>query len=254
MSINWVMLLPSSTPPFTPLPNEQTLFTSPPRIALAITNPAHYPGKQQQKFSVGSSSGVLYLTNRRVIYIPDKAAPDLQSFSGPILNLHDSDVTAPFFGPNVWQALLQPVQGGGIPTPAGGVVELKFTFKDGGAFDFHSTYERVRERLQQAVQVSREAGGTSAPSGAALNGVDVSNVNLDELPAYKETSDGPLIAPIAPQIVAPTQPTAPPAVSQQSSTPAFSPPSEPPPGYEEAQRSGLNEAAEWSEVADERKA
>ncbi|KAK6433278.1 hypothetical protein LTR95_010542 [Oleoguttula sp. CCFEE 5521] len=253
MSINWVMLSPTSTPPFTPLPNEQTLFTSPPRIALSITNPAHYPGKQQQKFSVGSSSGVLYLTNRRVIYIPSTPTSDLQSFSGPILNLHDSHVTAPFFGPNVWQALLQPVQAGGIPIPAGGVVELKFTFKDGGAFDFHGTYERVRERLQQAVQVSREAGDSSAPSGAALSGVDVSNVNLDELPAYKETSDQPLIAPIAPQVV-PTAEHVAPTAPQQSDTPAFSPPSEPPPGYEEAQRTGLNESAEWSEVADERRA
>ena len=46
----------------------------------------------------------------------------------------------------MWQALLQPVHGGGIPTPLGGVVELKFTFKDGGAFDFHTHFERIKER------------------------------------------------------------------------------------------------------------
>lgn len=52
---SWVMLSPSTNPPYTPLPNEQHLFTSPPRIALAITTPAHFPGKKQEAFSATSS-------------------------------------------------------------------------------------------------------------------------------------------------------------------------------------------------------
>jgi len=212
MSLNWVMLSPSTNPPYTPLPNEQTLFASPPRIGFAVTTPAHYPGKQQERFNLTHSSGVLYLTNRRIIYLPDKGTDRLQSFAAPILNLHDSHVTAPFFGPNVWTALLQPVQGGGIPVPSTGVVEIKLTFKEGGAFDFHTHYERVRERLQQAVEVSRIDGDGAGASRAAMNNVDVTNVNLEELPAYQEQSDGPLLSPV---MAPPVMPRAAPV--QQSS-------------------------------------
>lgn len=224
------MLSPSSKPPFTPLPNEQVLYTSPQRIALSLSTPAHYPGKQQALFTLSHSTGIIYLTNRRIIYIPDKPTDRLQSFAAPLLNLHDSHVTAPFFGPNVWIALLQPVSGGGIPVPSTGVVEIKLTFKEGGAFDFHTHYERTRERLQQVVENAREAGGgATAPSA-----VNTASVNLEDLPAYQEESDGPLMSPTAAAA----------AAEQRNSHTVNShrgrggdavgngPPAEPPPGYE----------------------
>jgi len=247
MSINWVMLSPESTPPYTPLPNEQTLFTSPPRIGFSLTTPSHFPGKQQQPFSLSHSSGILYLTNRRIIYLPDKGSDKLQSFAAPILNLHDSHVTAPFFGPNVWTALLQPVQGGGIPIPSTGAVEIKCTFKEGGAFDFHTKFEQVKERLQQAVEVSRIHGDGSGSSRAAMNGVDVSNVNLEDLPAYQEQSDAPLISPVGPIPAAPAQQKElhrDSGVDIEDDRQPAKPtnlPDEPPPGYEEAQMQGLQD-------------
>ncbi|GAB1729252.1 hypothetical protein NU195Hw_g1584t1 [Hortaea werneckii] len=251
---SWVMLSPTTNPPYTPLPNEQTLFTSPPRIGFSLSTPSHFPGKQQQPYNFTNSTGILYITNRRIIYLPEKPSKEFQSFAAPILNLHDSHCTAPWFGPNVWIALLQPVQGGGIPTPSTGVLEIKLTFKEGGAFDFHTTFERVKERLQQAVEVSRISGDGTGSSRAAMNGVDVSNVNLEDLPAYQEESDGPLISPVGPPpaVVA--------ATSQQSnaqrdsgvavdeerprSKPTeadFGAPTEPPPGYEETQIQGLQD-------------
>ncbi|EMC98245.1 hypothetical protein BAUCODRAFT_32235 [Baudoinia panamericana UAMH 10762] len=254
MSINWVMLSPDTNPPYTPLPNEQTLFTAPPRIGFAISTPSHYPAKQQKPFSLTHASGVLYLTNRRMIYLPDKATDKLKSFAAPLLNLHDSHVTAPFFGPNVWTALLQPVQGGGIPTPSTGVVEIRLTFKEGGAFDFHTNYERIRERLQQAIEVNRVDGDGSGPARAAVNGVDVSNVNLEDLPAYQEESDGPLLSPVMVPSVVPTA-----APVQQSSVQRDSgvaveddrPQAKPtetaqsaPPSYEEAQMQGVQDEME----------
>lgn len=143
--------------------------------------------------------------------------------------------------------------------PSTGVVEIKLTFKEGGAFDFHTHYERVRERLQQAVEVSRIDGDGSGASRAAMTNVDVSNVNLDDLPAYQEQSDRPLISPtMAPPAMMPAAQTV-----QQSSVQrdsgvaveddrpqpkptdnAFSPPSEPPPAYEEAQMQGLQDEME----------
>ncbi|WPG97744.1 Hypothetical protein R9X50_00052500 [Acrodontium crateriforme] len=251
MSINWVMLSQGANPPYTPLPNEQSLFTSPPRVVLSLSTPAHYPGAQQEPFSVSSASGIVYLTNRRVIYLPDKPTEKFKSFSTPLLNLHDSHITSPFFGPNAWIALLQPVQGGGIPAPRTGVVELKLTFKDGGAFDYHTIFERVKERLQQTIEVSRmEAGGGAAntsTSQAALNGVDISNVNLDELPAYQEQSDGPLLSPVAALATQQAQrheTLAEPQRSAPGGPTTVIPPAEPPPGYEEAQMQGLQEGVE----------
>ncbi|KAF2770586.1 hypothetical protein EJ03DRAFT_242318, partial [Teratosphaeria nubilosa] len=232
---------------YTPLPDEQHLFTSPPRIGISITTPSHYPGKQQQPFSISHNGGVLYLTNRRIIYLPDKKTEKLESFAAPLLNLHDSHVSAPFFGPNVWTAALQPVQGGGLPIPPRGAVELKFTFRDGGAFDFHTKFEQVKERLQQAMEAQRmNADGSTSMAAAGANTVDASNVNLEDLPAYQEESDGPLMSPVVIPVPVPVQPS-----EQRSSggvvenrrrpEPATDVPDEPPPGYEEAQMQRVQE-------------
>lgn len=81
----------------------------------------------------------------------------------------------PWFGPNAWTALVQPVNGGGLPPSTAGL-ELKFTFKEGGAPDFQGKFEAIKERLQQVVSNAREA-----------NGVDVRNVHLDQLPRYEDS-------------------------------------------------------------------
>jgi len=258
----------SETEGFVPLPGEQRLYTSPPRTTLSLQTLNKYPGKEP--FSIQSSSGCVYLTNRRVglshhslrlrldqltdvhkiVYLPASPTPQLQSFAAPVLNLHDTHVTAPFFGPNVWTALLQPVAGGGIP-PQHAALELKMTFKEGGAFDFHSKFERIKERLQQAVEVARESGlvtgdgsetgGGRGPGG--LGGVDIGAVHLDELPAYSESG---MSVPQQSSTTTNQPPRTPPEPSGQSSPheATFSPPAEPPPGYEEVQRDSVAEEVE----------
>jgi hypothetical protein len=147
---------------------------------------------------------------------------------------------------------VQPVQGGGIPThvPA---LELKFAFKDGGAYDFHSGYERVKERLQQQVDVARQSGhlqGDGSEAGRGRGGdtlaaVDVANVHLDDLPAYEETGASiPIPQPQAePPPPAPVSRQAP--TSPESHAPeVFSPPAEPPPGYEQVQRETVEDELE----------
>ena len=126
--------------------------------------------------------------------------------------MYDSRVAAPFFGPNVWTAQVQPVAGGGIP-PAASAVELRFVFKDGGAFDFHNMFERVKERIGQA----REAG------------MATQNVDLEDLPTY-EDAGGP-----------------PPDIDGRSQRPAATAPAEPPPGYEEVQRESVAALVESGE-------
>lgn len=167
----------------------------------------------------------MHLTTRRLIYLPSQPTETLQSFAAPFLNLHDSHVSAPFFGPNVWQALLQPVPSGGIPTPSTGVVELKLTFKEGGAFDFHSKYETLKERAQHVYEVNetRHPGQTEG-------------VDLEDLPVYQEQSDRPLIPPLIPQHPADDQSTSISAVSAPSVDASGSNhPAEPPPRYDDSQ-------------------
>ena len=159
-------------------------------------------------------------------------------------------MSAPFFGPNVWSGILQPVNGGGIP-PHHAFVEIKMSFKDGGAYDFQSTFERVKEMMSNAIEEARESGRVSGRADV----VDMSAVHLEQLPAYEEVGNTPLGPPS--DILRPTpishsrqQPhtqntynneenvgdTTTPQLSDQ---PQFQPPNEPPPGYEEAQQSSI---------------
>jgi hypothetical protein len=183
----------------------------------------------------------------KVVYLPTKPSDSLESFAAPVLNLHDSHVNAPFFGPNVWTAVVQPVPGGNIPTQVA-AVELKLTFKDGGAFDFHSTFERIKERLQQAVDVAREgghlAGDQNGSVASGLQGVNLDYVHLDELPAYEAATE---IHPPALNQSSQAEPaplidfsddTEPPAETSRQVPPSA------PPGYEEVQRESIADALE----------
>lgn len=126
------------------------------------------------------------------------------------------------------------------------------TFKDGGAFDFHSTYERIKERLQQAVDVARESGhltGDGAETGGgqgagALGAVDMNAVHLDELPAYEDATSTRQVP--APRHEAPLIDLAEPAPATQTSPrqEQFSPPAEPPPGYEDVQSQSVSDELE----------
>ncbi|OJD25399.1 hypothetical protein ACJ73_03235 [Blastomyces percursus] len=239
---SWVML--HDTEEFVRLPNECIMYTSPPRTSLMLQSGNPRPGNEP--LSIQSSTGRVYLTNQRVVYLPAHSTPQFQSFSAPLLNLQDTHVSAPFFGPNLWVSQVKPVPGGGIP-PSHVSLQLKLTFKDGGAFDFHSAFERIKERLQQALEQSQESGRATGP-------VDFSAIHLDELPAYEGPGH-------------PTEPTDTTSssgfpspdlhernnhcVSNQDSNgrsgednPPDSNPTEPPPGYEEVQQQSVANALE----------
>lgn len=177
---------------------------------------------------------MLFMLTRyvQVVYLPSQRTQDFHSFSAPLLNIHDSHVSAPFFGPNVWNALIQPVSGGGIP-PSLPAVQLKLTFKEGGAFDFHTDFERIKERLQQALDVSREN---------SLRTVDMSAVDLEQLPAYDGRRNDATDA-------SQNHSDPPPNFHQNSSgapPETGSEPHDPPPGYEEVQQQSVANALEES--------
>lgn len=143
---------------------------------------------------------------------------------------------------------------------------MKMTFKEGGAFDFHSNFERIKERLQQAVETARESGhmagdGTDRGIGGGhdpLAGINMAAVHLDELPAYEEAAGlaSPAILPVSASSVARTAPPGPPLRDSGTVAPSndetsakpdvdllqsetVSPPTGPPPGYEEVQRDSV---------------
>lgn len=170
----------------------------------------------------------------QIVYLPSEPNERLQSFTAPLLNLHDSHVSAPWFGPNAWTVLAQPVSGGGIPASLQ-LVELKVTFNEGGAFDFHSNFERIKDRLQQAVEHARDTGAASAEAQTG-RGVNFTNVHLEELPAYdglNTTSAG------RDQSINAAAET--PRETANTTSPA---PVEPPPGYEEVQQQSVAEELE----------
>jgi WW domain-binding protein 2 len=240
---------------FVRLPNERPIWKSSQRTALSLTTPRAYPGNSP--LNIKSENGTLYLTNQRVVYLPGSPTEAFKSFSASLLNLHDSHMTMPWFGPNAWEALVQPVAGGNIPDNHH--VELKLTFKDGGAPDFHTQFERIKERLQQAVDNAREANAGSR-SGGAVGGVNMDTVHLDELPTYENSGHdrmAPPEPPIAtrrivprPDSVAPSsnlmdEPI--PQVAEERQAWAQDPslpqerPVDAPPGYEETQHRSLEE-------------
>ncbi|KAL8797618.1 MAG: hypothetical protein Q9182_007168 [Xanthomendoza sp. 2 TL-2023] len=255
---SWVML--DSNRNFVPLSGERILFTSPSRTSLSLQTPHSYPGKEP--LSISSSGGTAYITNQRIVYLPTAPTPQLQSFSAPILNLQDTHVDAPFFGANSWTGILKPVPGGGIPRNHA-YIKISMTFKDGGAFDFATTYERLKETITQAVEVARESGGHQ---GAAA----LSDINLEQLPAYEEVGNTTALSAAPPpplQQPTPIAPTAAPSYTPQRDSgvaisaaedeerhpkpsAATAPqeqmphPDEPPPGYEEAQQQHSSSVAE----------
>lgn len=108
------------------------------------------------------------------------------------------------------------------------------TFKEGGAFDFHSTYERIKERLHQAVEVARESGQLDERDG----NVNLDGVHLDELPAYEDAS-----APLLSTTHQARPPPARQAEQPREIPPDADPPSEPP-AYEDVQRDSVADELE----------
>lgn len=219
---------------FVPLPRERILYTSPSRTSFVLQTSNPYPGKEPFKVS-SNGGGLAFVTNQRVVYLPSTKSPHFESFSVPILGLVDSRVTAPWFGANTWEAVVRPASNGGIP-PQHSYVEVKLTFKEGGAYDFHRIFEEIKERTAHAAETARAQGRTA----------DLSDVPLEQLPAYAvsvsaagaDALSGSGAAPARGDLL---------AADTNASSHAARPspaPEEPPPGYEEAQSASVMESFE----------
>ncbi|TGZ85128.1 hypothetical protein EX30DRAFT_337534 [Ascodesmis nigricans] len=207
MSINKVQLVSTTPHNFRCEHSEYTIYQSPARTSFSISTPGNTSSISSTKGALESTAGMAFVTNQRIIYIPTNPTPAFDSFSCPITNIYDSRVTTPWFGPNVWTALIKPVRSSGLPEHT--VLEVKLTFKDGGAFDFHGFVERLKERI---LQMMESRGETRAPLDA----------HLEELPTYEDAGNSRRV------VVEEVQP----------------PPGYEPPGYEEVQAESVRDAVE----------
>lgn len=121
-----------------------------------------------------------------------------------------------------------------------GIVQLKMTFKSGGAYDFYQKFVQIKERLSDAVAVSA-SGGQVARNGTG--GVNMNTVHLDDLPRYEEQDttirsarQDDAATSVSPPRRRNVRTPPPPQATQQPA------PAEPPPGYEEAQMSSVLES------------
>jgi hypothetical protein len=120
-------------------------------------------------------------------------------------------------------------------------------FREGGAFDYHTIFEQIKERLHHAISIARDEGRNIGSVGV-LRGADLAGVHLEQLPAYEpppRTSSAeptearnavsPNHPPVRDSGVAGLRGSNHPKPEEDVSTPPVEPPNEPPPGYEEAQ-------------------
>jgi WW domain-binding protein 2 len=118
-------------------------------------------------------------------------------------------------------------------------------FREGGAFDYHTIFEQIKERLYHAISIARDEGRNIRSVGV-LGGADLAGVHLEQLPAYEPPPQAPGIEPAGErEPVSPIHPAGSdsgvaglrgqPKPEEEVSTPPIEPPNEPPPGYEEAQ-------------------
>jgi hypothetical protein len=118
-------------------------------------------------------------------------------------------------------------------------------FREGGAFDYHTIFEQIKERLHHAISIAQGEGRNIGGVGG-LGGVDLAAVHLEQLPAYEPLPQTPSVEPAEERVpISPIHPAgiasgiaglrSQPKPEEEVSTPPVEPPNEPPPGYEEAQ-------------------
>ncbi|KAG9252468.1 uncharacterized protein F5Z01DRAFT_660752 [Emericellopsis atlantica] len=237
MSINWVMLNQSG---FVKLGNERVLLKLDSRISCELSVPSSLKARCEA-FHRKSDRGTLFLTNKRIVYLPAKVTgePKFESFSAPILKFQDATTSSSMWWGWMWKSDCVPVSGGGIP-PDIPRIEVKFTFSDGGMNDFNLAYERLRERIYQYQEMRREMGPDA-------------DIPDEPLPAYEAPGSAPPEAarpsaqsrPAPAPVSAPAANYAAPAAREQrSDSSASRRPDGPPPDYEEAQAQQLSNRLE----------
>ena len=95
-----------------------------------------------------------------------------------ILRVVDSYVKAPWIGSNSWFASIERSRNPqtdiwNIPKHAK-LLRIKLDFKEGGAFDFHDTFQKAKERINYTANMQN------------ADELNVQSVQIEQLPAYQK--------------------------------------------------------------------
>ncbi|KAI8813144.1 hypothetical protein BJ742DRAFT_660842, partial [Cladochytrium replicatum] len=139
MSINGAMLNADGSPI---LISGEKLFYSTTGVRLELESGSGYPGSSNN-LSLNFKTGSIVVTNLRIIYVPLAPMPSFKNLNIPLEHLRGGKLVQPWFDANRYEATVLPVPFGGLNEQA----QVKFSFKDGGGFEFSSIYEQLRSRL-----------------------------------------------------------------------------------------------------------
>lgn len=97
-------------------------------------------GKEIGGRFTGSKTGRLYLTSHRIIFINNSEKDALKSFCAPFFSLHKVELEQPVFGANFIKGKVKGQPDGGFDNKQ---VEIKLSFKHGGAIEFGQSMLKV---------------------------------------------------------------------------------------------------------------
>ncbi|OLL22440.1 UPF0664 stress-induced protein [Neolecta irregularis DAH-3] len=147
MSVNWVSIQENNRKPI-PLDPQETFLYERSGVHLSLKTGSSYPADHAINISIQSSNGALFLSNRRVVYISEqnaKKTPEtFTDFSTQIHRIQDGRLYQPWLGANYYECAVQPVANGGLPSV---MAITKFTFNNGGAFEFQTKFSELQERI-----------------------------------------------------------------------------------------------------------
>ncbi|KAG2174905.1 hypothetical protein INT43_005967 [Umbelopsis isabellina] len=125
MSINWTMVAQDGLSPV-PLPAEKIFFKQSSIKFELDCNANGYPGNSGGAWQ--DANGTVFLSNQRIIYLPQRPTDTLKSFHVPLQSMKNCRYEQPWFAANYISGQVLPVPGGGLSQPG----QVKLTFKEGG--------------------------------------------------------------------------------------------------------------------------
>ncbi|KAI9208863.1 uncharacterized protein BJ171DRAFT_577210 [Polychytrium aggregatum] len=147
MSVDGAILSSDSTP--NTVPGEKFYFSQD-KVSFSYLSGNGYPGSGD---CFMSPSGKVYVSNVRVVYVANPSQPNFHSFSAPLHNIRNGKLQQPWLGANFYEAHAYPVPLSNLRKP--GVV--KFTFQNGGAFEFSTIFKELSARIPEGVNPLEES-------------------------------------------------------------------------------------------------
>ena len=126
------------------------------------------------------------LTILQIIFLPTGSSNQFESFTAELSRIVDSYVKTPWIGPNTWVANLERSRSfqcdiWNIPKRIA-ALRLDINFNEGGAYEFHNTVIKAKERLHQAMEVRNMSLNENGAAGFAV--MNPNSDNLEQLPEY----------------------------------------------------------------------